>query len=380
VVDLVYVALAALATGLVLIFQGYSLWLASRMPRLGPAGPSGTAPPPDSPLVSAVIAARNEEEDLPKCLDGLTAQDYRPMQITVVDGASTDRTRALAEARAPAVRVIEEPTLPEGWVGKNWACDVGYRASQGEYLLFTDADMRYHPTAVRSTVEWAQREHADLATLAPHVETVGFWEKVVMPFYVQVVLTYFRTPLVNRDSSRAAMANGQFLLVRRDAYEYVGGHAAIRGAVFEDVRLAQEFRRAHKRLRVAWAPDLLATRMYRDRHEMFEGLLKSVHGTEYSTLRQMGFLAALIGFFWLPLGLLPLGLVLGSPVLSGLGTLLWVALFGKHVVFAKAIRGSAAYGLLFPLAVGYYLVIVGTSISRGLRGSPLVWKGRSYPR
>ena len=360
----------------VLVFHGIAIVLALRMTRLDPLD---TAPTAGTGRVSVIIAARNEELDLGPCLDSLLAQDYPDLEILVVDGGSTDGTREIARSRAPKVRLLEEPPLPPGWVGKNWACHVGAEAASGSFLLFTDADVRCHPTAVRATVEWAEREGAALATLAPRIETVGFWEKVVMPFYAQMVLTYFRTPRVNRPGSRAAMANGQFLWMRRSSYDQVGGHAAIRSAVLEDVRIAQAFRGAGLRMRVAWAPELLTTRMYRDRHEMFEGLLKNVHGTRFSAARQVGFLAALIGFFYLPLLVLPIGWAEGSWLLAAVGAVLWIALFGKHVGFARGFRCDARYGLLFPVAVGFYLVLVTTSLVRGIARRPIAWKGREYP-
>ena len=363
----------ALAT---LVFQGIPLYLGLQMPSLAPGDRPGLR---KGPRVSVIIAARNEVDDLPACLDSLRQQTYGDLEILVVDGGSTDGTRDIVRARAPAVRLLEEPPLPPGWVGKNWACWNGAQAASGEYLLFTDADMRYHPDTIRATVAWAEEEKAQLTTLAPRVETVTFWEKVVMPFYTQVVLTYFRTPRVNRATSRTAMANGQFTLVTRAAYDAVGGHASVRGAVLEDVRLAEEFRARQLKLRVAWSPDLLSTRMYRDRHEMFEGLLKNVHGSRFSAARQVSFLAGLVGLYWLPLALLPVAVVWGSPLLIAVGAVLYVAFFGKHVAFARAIRGPTAYGLLFPVAVGFYVALIATSLRRGLARQPLRWKGREYP-
>jgi chlorobactene glucosyltransferase len=274
--------------------------------------------------------------------------------------------------------LIEEPPLPSDWVGKNWGCHVGYQASRGEFVLFTDADMSYHPSTVGATIAWAEAEHADLATLAPRVEARTFWEKVVLPLYVQLVLTYFRTPRVNHDRSSAAMANGQFTLVRRSAYDSVGGHAGVRGYVLEDVALARRFRRAGKRLRVAWAPELLVTRMYRDRREMFEGLKKNVHDTRFSAARQVTFLVGLLSVFLLPLAVLPLGVVTGTLALVALGAFVYGAWFAKHALFARAIGMNPLYGLLFPLAVGFYLVLVSASLSDGLRHRPVVWKGRAY--
>ncbi|MCI4357427.1 MAG: glycosyltransferase [Thermoplasmata archaeon] len=359
-----------------LIFQGVAIVLALDMPNLGPAPAAG---PNALPTVSVVIAARNEERDLPGCLDDLLAQDYPNLEIVVVDGASTDRTGEVAKARARRVRLVEESPVPDGWVGKNWACEIGSRETRGEWILFTDADLRYHPTAVRATVEWAEREHADLATLAPRIVAAGFWERVVMPFYAQMVLTYFRTPRVNRATSKAAMANGQYTLVRRGPYERLGGHRAIRSSVLEDVRLALLYRKAGLTLRVAWAPDLISTEMYRDRSEMFEGLLKNVHGLRFSAARQAAFLAGLVAFFWLPLAVLPVALLWGSPILALWGAVLYLALFGKHVAFARGLRLNAWYGLAFPIAVGYYAVLVATSVGRGIRGRSVVWKGRAYP-
>ncbi len=376
-------AAGALAVGvgvaavLALLFQGVALWFAREMPRLDPLPAAG--PGLVGPRVSVVVAARDEELDLPATLDGLLAQDHPDLEIVVVEGSSRDRTRDVIDARAPRVRRVEEPPLPPGWVGKNWACWTGARATDGDWILFLDADVRLHPAAVRTTLAWTEREGAALATLAPRVDMVGFWERVVMPFYVQMVLTYFRAPHVNRPRSRTAMANGQYWLVRRADYAALGGHEAVRGFVLEDVAIARRFRAAAKPIRVAWAPELARTRMYRERHEMFEGLLKNIHGTEFSAARQLGFLVGLVVLFWLPLGVLPLGLVLGSLPLVALGLVLVVALFGKHVVFARATGAPAAYGLLYPLAVGFYVALLVTSIGRGLRGGRVTWKGRAYP-
>ncbi len=371
------VVLLLVAAVLVLLFQGVAILFALEITRLRPAAGRDGAPPQGR--VSVVIAARNEAADLGPTLDALLAQDYPGLEIVVVDGGSTDGTRAVAEARAPRVRRVDEPPLPAGWVGKNWACWTGAQATTGDWLLFLDADVRLAPAAVRTILGWAEAEHADLASVGPRVVTVGFWERVVLPFYVQVVLTYFRTPRMHRPGSHAAMANGQCWLTPRATYLARGGHAAVAGQVLEDVAIARRYRAAGGTLRFAWTPELAETRMYTDRREMFEGLLKNVHGLEFSAVRMVGFLAGLLGLFLLPLGLLPLGLAVGSLPLAIAGAVLYVALFGKHVAFNAGIGAPAAYGLLFPLAVAWYVVLVATSLVRGLRHRPVSWKGRQYP-
>ncbi len=368
------VGLIVLLALVVLVYQGAAILFAYQMPELGPAPPG--APP--SGRVSVIIPTRNEAEDLPGTLESLLAQDDPNLEIVVVDGGSTDGTQAVVAAHGARVRRIDEAPLPAGWVGKNWACWTGAQSTEGEWLLFLDADVRTVPSAVRSVVGYADSERADLVSISPRVEMVGFWERVVLPFFVQMVLVYFRAPRVNDDSSHAAIANGQFLLIRREMYRRLGGHAAIRSYVLEDVELARRVRGLHGRLRMTSSPDLATTRMYRNCAEMFEGLLKNVHGGEFSAARQTGFLVGLVGLFWLPLAVLPLGLWTGSLVLTLLGAFLWVALFGKHVGFARGLGAPAAYGLLYPLAVGYYVVLVGTSLVRGVRRRPVEWKGRRY--
>jgi chlorobactene glucosyltransferase len=355
-------------------YQGVAIAFAYAMPTLEPAPPG----PPPSGRVSVVIAARDEADDLPATLDALLAQDLPDLEIVVVEGGSTDGTRAVIDARAPRVRRVEEPPLPTGWVGKNWACWNGAQATHGDWILFLDADVRTAPAAVRTVVTWAEREGADLASISPGMEMRTFWERLIIPFYVQMVLTYFRAPRVNRDTSSSAIANGQFLLIRRSAYERVGGHAAIRAYVLEDVVLARRVRAAGLRIRMAHAVELATTRMYRNRAEMFEGLLKNVHGADFSSARQVGFLAGLLGFFLLPLAVLPIGLWAGNLPLIGVGAFLWIALFGKHVGFAHGVGAPAVYGLLYPVAVAYYLRLVAVSLVRGLRRTPIAWKGRSY--
>jgi chlorobactene glucosyltransferase len=361
---------------LVLLVQGVPIYLAYQMPH--PLGPEGPVPSGSTPLVSVIIPARNEEDDLGGCLDGFLAQTYPSFELIVVDGGSSDQTREVARARGARVDLIEEPPLPDQWVGKNWACWTGAQKARGEYLLFADADVRPSPAAVWTAVEWAERDRADLVTFGSQIQMVGIWENIVLPFYVQMVLTYFRSPRVNRATSRTAMANGQFMMVRRDAYRDTGGHEAIHDRVLEDVALAQRFRAAKKTMRLGWTPELVTTRMYRTPRDMYEGLLKTVAGVHFSAVRQVLFAVGLVAFYWLPLAVLPFGLATGSLWVSGFGAFLWVALFGKHVAFTWAARGSPAYGLLFPVAVGYYLVLVLVALGRGLRGRPVLWKGRAY--
>ncbi len=370
------VVLLAAAAVVVLLYQGAAIVLAYQMLKIGPA-PARPADRP-RPKVSVVIAARNEEDQLPATLATLRAQDYPNLEIVVVEEGSTDRTPEVIAAHAPAVRRIEPPALPPGWTGKNWACWTGAQGTDGEWLLFLDADVRTHPAAVRTTLDWALDERADLASLACRIETVGFWERVVLPFFAQLTLLVFRASHVNRDRSKTAMANGQFWMTPRRTYFELGGHEAVRGLVQEDVAIARRYRAAGRRLRVAWAPDLAVTRMYRTRSEMFEGLLKNLSGPDHPTRRLLADFAGMFGFYLLPLGLLPLALAAGDGVLVGLGAFLYVALFGKHVAFSRSLGTPGRYGLLYPVAAVFFLALFATAIHHHVRGVPMRWKGRAY--
>jgi chlorobactene glucosyltransferase len=367
----------AIAAVLVLLYQGEAIVLAYQMLKLEPAVDDPI--PRRWPKVSVVIAARNEEDQLPATLDTMLSQDYPDLDIVVVEDGSIDRTREIALARAPRVRCVTPPPLPAGWTGKNWACWTGARATDGEWILFLDADVRTHPRAVRTAMTWALDERADLASLATRIETVGFWERVVLPFFAQLTLLAFRASHVNRDTSKTAMANGQFWMTPRATYFELEGHDAVHGIVQEDVAIARRYRTAGRRLRVAWAPELAVTRMYRDRHEMFEGLLKNLSGPDHPPRRLTADIAGVIGCYLLPLGLLPFALATDDLLLIGLGAFLFVGLFGKHVAFSRSLGTPGRYGLLYPLAAAFFIALFATAIGRHLRGTPMQWKGRAYP-
>jgi chlorobactene glucosyltransferase len=369
----------AVAAVLGLLYQGVAILFAFEMPRLDPTPPSGPDPAHRRPRVTVVIAARDEEDELPSTLDTLLAQDYPDLEILVVEDGSTDRTREEILARAPRVQCRDPPPLPDGWTGKNWACWTGARAATGEWLLFLDADVRTHPSAVRTAVDWATAQNADLMTLATRVETLGFWERVVLPIFVQLTLTSFRAPHVNRDDSRAAIANGQFWLTPRTTYFELGGHEAVRSIVQEDVALSRRYRAAGRRLRIAWGPELAITRMYRSRSEMFQGLLKNLSGSDYSAPRLLGAWVGLFALFLLPLGLLPFALFFDDLLLVGVGAFFYLALFGKHVLFSRSIGTPAVYGLLYFVGIGFFLALFGVAFERRLLHRTVVWKGRTYP-
>ena len=188
--------------------------------------------------MSVIVPARNEEACLGACLQSLAAQTGIRFEIIVVDDASTDATRQIA-ASFPTVRLVDAGPLPEGWSGKNNAMAAGAAQAREEWLLFTDADTVHAPGSLARSLAEARGRHVVLLSYSPQQEVHGFWEKAVMPVIFAELATTYRPADVSHPTSPAAAANGQYLLISRDAYDAVGGHAAVAGSLLEDVALAR---------------------------------------------------------------------------------------------------------------------------------------------
>ncbi len=227
------------------------------------------------PKVSVVIPARNEEACLRSCLESLVAQTGVVFELIVVDDHSTDRTREIA-ASFPAVRVIEAGPLPGGWTGKNNAVTAGARQARGEWLLFTDADTVHLPGSLARSLDEAQRTQAALLSYSPEQMVIGFWEKAVMPVIFAELASKYRPSEVSDPNSPAAAANGQYILVTREAYDAVGGHAAVAKSLLEDVELARAVKRSGRKIFFRFGGDAVRTRMYRNFPQLREGWTKNL--------------------------------------------------------------------------------------------------------
>src|ERR1700728_566655 len=231
------------------------------------------------PAVSVIIPARNEEVSLASCLESLVAQVGVAFEIIVVDDHSTDRTRAIADSFSNSqtrLRVIEAGTLPVGWTGKNNAVATGARAARGEWLLFTDADTIHLPGSLARSLAEAKRRGAALLSYSPEQIVDSFWEKSVMPVIFAELASSFRPSEVSNPKSPAAAANGQYILITREAYDAVGGHAAIATSLLEDVALARAVKRSGRKIFFRYGADAVRTRMYRTFAQLREGWTKNL--------------------------------------------------------------------------------------------------------
>ena len=348
--------------------------LSRKHPRLADEPESGGT------LVSVIVPARNESATIDRLLGSLRRTTYTPVEILVIDDASTDDTAAIAERHAAEdsrVRVVRGAPLPDGWYGKSWACVQGYRVARGALLLFTDADTLHEPTILAHAVGGLERSEADLATLLTRQELMTFWERAVMPQILTRLLFRYRPAQLNRARKRRdVIANGQFILVRREAYESVGTHESVRDGVAEDLLLAQRFLEKGKRLHVWWAEDLISTRMYTGLGAMVEGWSKNIYLGGRATFPEEPLLRSLV-----PLALVAAPVFWLAPFVALLAGAAWaVTAIILSVAFwtmiALGLRLPPMYGLAYPLGAVVTLVMVFRSLTRGDRR--VVWKGREY--
>jgi hypothetical protein len=328
--------------------------------------------------VSVIVPARNEEACLSACLQSLLAQNGVAFEVIVVDDHSTDRTCEIAHSFASAqLRVIEAGPLPVGWTGKNNAVTAGSRAARGEWLLFTDADTIHRPGSLPRSLEEAKRHGAALLSYSPEQNVKSFWEKAVMPVIFAELAASFRPSQVNDPASPAAAANGQYILITREAYDAVGGHAAIAGNLLEDVALARAVKRSSRKIFFRYGGDAARTRMYRSFAQLREGWTKNLALLFPSPVR-LAELRALE--FVLIVASLAIGI---ASILRGhqrpavVAGILGVVLYAFLLVRIRRAHFSWGASILavFGLPLFAYLLL---SSARAHAKGRVPWKGRTY--
>lgn len=327
------------------------------------------------------------------CLRSLVSQQEdqwrlgETWEILVVDDGSTDRTREIA-AGFPGITVLDAPRLEKGWTGKNNACWAGSQAARGQWLLFTDADTIHEPGHLRLAIVEAERHEVGMLSYSPRQIVSGVAQRALMPLVFSDLAATYSPTKVNDPAQRAAAANGQFLLVRRDVYDKIGGHAAVKGAILEDVELASLVKRRKLGLRFRNAPEAVSARMYRSFSGMVEGWTKNLallfgNAMMLAAIRLLQ-LTVLLGIplliwalWWVRAsGRVVNTGVLGTPMATAALVLVWLrALWG---VYSRVAKSGFPFRdcLLAPLGIPLYAALLWRSWFRVTVLKQVVWKGR----
>ncbi len=368
-------------------------WLIARafqqrglLPRL-----ENTLPPARerAPRIGVIIPARDEEANIGPCLRSLLAQDYPAdrLHVVVVDDHSADATALIVDdvARTDTrVTLLRSPPLPPRWTGKTHACTVGAGAAADcEWLCFIDADVTAAPAALSSALGAAAARSLDLLSLMPRQEVKSVAERLILP--CGLILLSFLQDLRRSQarSGREVTATGQFMLVRRTAYDTVGGHAAVCSAICEDLEFARRLKQSGHAVLLMGGDSLLATRMYTGWATLWPGLAKNLVDTFGGPAATLAVAAAAVILAW-AVYLLPLFdlWMLRGGAEGALSALLLAlagsgAAIGLHVAAAFHFRIPFWYGFIFPLGYTIGALMALDSVHRRLSGR-VVWKGRIY--
>ena len=352
-----------------------------------PALPVFAAPLSNRSLVSIILPVRDQAKTVSECVASLIALDYPEKEIIVVDGNSTDGTRDIVNGFSGKIKLVEEEPLPQGWVGKNWACHTGYQQARGDLLLFTDGDSIHSRDSLAKTVSYMEATKADLVTLAPAAILQTFWEKLLQPPIFWLIMMFVGGKWVNDDNKpRWALGNGQYMLFRREAYDKVGGHYAVRDRITEDYSLGRLIKAQRFRLRMVTASNSLGVRMYSSFPEIWRGWGKNFYSVSgnHPLFRAVYRLVLLFTFLVLPFVVLGYGIYLAQVTPLNIylvtGAFMAIFLWLGLIILDRSIRINPLYALLFPFAMLVYIGIGIDSTVRGALGLGYSWKGRVYGR
>jgi len=353
------------------------------------------APPLDAPLISVCIPARNEERNIRPCVESILGQDYPNLEVIVLDDRSTDGTPKILEqlaARDPRLTVIRGANLPEGWAGKPHALFQAARAAQRAsdgWLCFVDADTFLSPATLSSCYARALETRADMFTIMTFQILGSFWEKVVMPIVMTALSVGFSPRKVNDPARRDAIANGQFIMIKRSVYDAIGGHESVKDKIVEDKAISEQVKWKGYRLIIADGSAVARTRMYTSLPEMWEGWTKNIYLglSDRPSLMMLGALgaflalvAALILPLWPLLGLLWLlrGGGWQAVVVVLESFVLWATVISVRARVASGMGISPGYGFTLPLGAAVFAAMMLSSTWRVLSGKGVTWKGRLY--
>ena len=347
-------------------------------------------PPSSGPLISVCVPARNEERNLRACTEAVLNQTYPNFEVIVVDDRSTDSTlEILHSIQNDKLRIVDGADLPPGWAGKPHALYQAAKSARGEWLCFIDADTFLRPEALASCYAKAVETNADLFTMMTFQLTATFWERAVMPLVMTALSVGFSPRKVNDPQRREAIANGQFIFIKRRVYDAIGGHESVKSRIVEDKAISEKVKWSGYCLVVADGMKLARTRMYTSLPEMWEGWTKNIYLglREQLGLMMLGafgaaltVIAALFLPLWPLLGLLWFLRGGGGPALAVIveALVFWGVLIEVRAMVAHHMKIPRWYALTTPLGAAIFAAMMFASTWKVISGQGVTWRGRKY--
>ncbi len=339
------------------------------------------------PLVSVIVPAHNEEENIAGCLKACLDQDYPNIEILLVDDRSQDSTLDIArhmEAKDSRLKVIRVDTLAPGWTGKCHAVDVGYHASQGQWLVFLDADSVMEPSCIRACYDLAREKDVSMVTLSPAPILKTFWEKAVQPIFMGMSSILFPLERINDPNDPIASANGMFFLISKQAYEAIGGHHEVKDLAVEDIGIGKRVKAKGLGLIFANGRKILKTRMYTGVRQTLDGWIR-IHSASinYSLPKAIslfvshtmaGARVTIIAFVLY----VPYAMEVWPVAWTILPLLILAQINIVSVFFYPQLGIPARYSLLLPIGNIMLSVALATIVKRIACKDPLMWRGTVY--
>jgi glycosyltransferase involved in cell wall biosynthesis len=349
---------------------------AIRLPWLKNLAP---ATDPDCPFISLIFAARDEEEKLPAALATLIALDYPHLEIIAVNDRSKDATARILDEFAtthPRLRVVHIDQLPPGWLGKPHALQKAYESASGEWLLFTDADVRFKPDTLRRAISLAKARKLDHLTLFCDLEMIGFWEKVLITFFGLWFYLATDPARVSNPRSPRYVGVGAFQLLRRSAYENSGTHQRLAMEVLDDMKLGKIVKLAGFRSECAIAHDFVTVRWHAGLGNLVRGVTKNFFASaEYNLVIVAVLLTGMLMMNILPFA----GVIFGHGWIRTFCAIAVSIVVCFHAGAAMVMRVSPLYALTHPLGALLFCYMLLRSTVVTLKQGGIIWRGTFYP-
>lgn len=332
-----------------------------------------------NPVISVLVPMRNEEKNVEVLINCLKAADYPNMEFIILNDQSTDRTgEILSRLTAGDARftLLQGRELPTGWVGKVHACHQLQKHASGEYLIFIDADIRFVPNAFAQSLALMQQRNAKLLSGFPAFDVPPFLSKLLVPMQHFVVLFHLPLAIANRTNvASTTAANGMWMMFERQAYDHIGGHAAVATSLVEDVHIARLMKASGSKMLLANITHSVRCRMYDTNHDVWEGFLKN----SYAGIGRSPFMAAMLSLFYLtfyvaPLFLLIYGIFSANPLYFV--PYVVTVLQQLYAMLLTCQRWQLAF--LMPAQAAAMIAVLLHSMWKAWRKKPYSWKGRQY--